>query len=191
MKRGRETFRGRLLASESWDSPARAHYEQAVKALVAHALTTTQRWVFILLSLVLASSAVLFVWLAATQTQVPTLARMLFVEAALFAVALVVYLVTVLKRGVFHRRNMPTFVAGVMWVFALVLSIHFVALIPWVNNINVALFFLGIAMIVVAGTGLQLIRVCVEQSELNTHERLLEMLYRLSSGQPDSGRRDN
>ena len=73
MKHDRETFRARLLASESWDSPARERYEQAVRDLVAQKLTSTHRWAIGLLSLVLAPSALLFVWLAVTQTQLPIL----------------------------------------------------------------------------------------------------------------------
>lgn len=191
MKLDRETFRGRLLASESWDAPSRNRYEQAVKDLVVRRLTSPQRWALGLLALVLAPSAVLFVWLAISQTQLPLLVRILFVEATLFAVALIAYLLTVLKRGMFHRRNVPTFVAGVMWVFTVVLSVHFVAVIPWIKNVSIAIHFLGIVMIVLLGAGLQLLRVCVEQSELNTHERLLEMLFRLTNGPPDSDASNN
>jgi hypothetical protein len=59
MKPDRETFRGRLLASESWESPARERYEQAVRDLVARRLTATQRWVLGLLALALAPSALM------------------------------------------------------------------------------------------------------------------------------------
>jgi hypothetical protein len=69
-----------------------------------------------------------------------------------------------------------------MWIFAVLLSIHFVALIPILKNASIVVHFLGISMIVLIGAGVQLIRVCIEQSELNTHERLLEMLYRLADG---------
>lgn len=186
MEPEREPFRARLLASESWESPARERYEQAVSDLLSRKLTPAQRGAFGLLAVVLPCTAAAFVWLAATQGQLPVLGRILFLESALFAIVGAGYLDAVLRRGEFHRRRMPSFIAGLMWIFAVLLSIHFVALIPFIKNVSVAVHLLGLAMIVLIGAALQLLRTCIEQSELNTHERMLEVLCRLAEETPES-----
>ncbi len=90
------------------------------------------------------------------------------------------YCVRVIRSGVFHRRRQPVFISGLMWCFAVVLSVHLLMLIPVVPDVKIGLFFLGIALVTLIGTGLQLLRTCIEQSELNMHERLLETVLRLT-----------
>ena len=178
------SLRERLLASETWESPARDKYEKALNDLVTRKLTPIQRWSFMLVAIALTGFTVLLVWLVIAGPKLPLLVRAILVEGAVLQIVAVGYLIYVLRRGVFHRRRQPIFLSGLMWVFGVLLAIHFVALIPTLSDTNLAVSFLGIALFTLIATGLQLIRTCIEQSELNTHERLLELTYRLL----DSGR---
>jgi len=180
------SFRERLLASESWDSPARLAYDEAVRRLVTRKLTRAQRVSFAAIAVALVCLAPLHIYLAANVAKLPSIARIALLEGAALQVLVAGYLVYVLWSGVFHRRRTPTFLSGIMWGVGLLLAIHFVALIPAVNNVNVGLFFLGITILSLIGPGLQLIRTCVEQSELNMHERLLELTYRLLEARGDA-----
>ena len=67
-----------------------------------------------------------------------------------------------------------------MWCFAVVLAVNLLMLIPAVPDVKIAILFLGMALVTLIGTGLQLLRTCIEQSELNLHERLLETVLRLT-----------
>ena len=60
------------------------------------------------------------------------------------------------------------------------MAMHFLVFIPEVSDVRIGLVFLGVALATMIGTGLQLLRTCIEQSELNTHERLLETVLRLT-----------
>ncbi|MGN6136179.1 MAG: hypothetical protein ACTHOU_16965, partial [Aureliella sp.] len=165
MKNEHEFFRQQLLANEPWDSAGRQRYEQAIQELLSYRLTSLHRGVILTLAVALILGAVLFAWLAITQNRLPILARFFLGEGTLFTIAMVVYLVGLLRRGTFHRRKTPTFVAGAMWIFAIFLSIHFVALIPFVPNPILGIYFLGMAMLSLAGAGLQFLAVCIQQSE--------------------------
>lgn len=180
------SFRERLLASESWDSPARHEYDESVRRLITRQLTLAQRVSFAAIAVALACLVPLHIYIVVSAAKLPSIARIMLLEGAALQVLVVGYLVYVLRTGVFHRRRTPSFLSGVMWIVGLLLAIHFVALIPTLNNVNVGMFFLGIAILSLVVPGLQLIRTCIEQSELNTHERLLELTYRLLEARGDA-----
>lgn len=174
------SLRERLLISEDWDTPLREKYQAEVQTLLIQKLTPVRRWSLAVVSLVLISSSILSGWLAVTATELPTIARLCLIEGVVFQIVAVASCVRVLRSGVFHRRRNPVFISGLMWCFACFLSVHFLMLIPVVPDVKISIFFLGIALVTLIGTGLQLLRTCIEQSELNMHERLLETVLRLT-----------
>lgn len=190
MIEGTSSFRDRLLANESWESFARDEYQEAVRCLVTRRLSFAQRIFFGIITIALACLAGLHIFVVFNVPSLPIIAKVALIEGAVLEAIAGGYLIFVLRKGVFHRRRTPTFLSGFMWVVGLLLAIHFVAFIPMLDDVNLGLFFLGVAMLTLAGTGLPLIRTCIEQSELRMHERLLELTYlRLSArraSDPDS-----
>lgn len=173
-------LRERLLANEDWESPMRERYESEMQSLLVRKLTPVRYWSLVLVSVFLVGASFLTGWLAATVTTLPTLARMMFVEGTIFQLVAVVYCVRVIRGGVFRARQHPVFLSGLMWCFSVFLAVHFLMLIPETPNVRVSVLFVGITLVTMIGAGVQLLRTCIEQSELNTHERLLETVLRLS-----------
>jgi len=173
-------LRERLLATEAWDSPLREKYEAEIQALLIEKLTPVRRWSLAIVSVFLIGLSILCGWLAVSLTELPTLVRLCFSEVVVLEVVALVHCVRVLRSGVFHRRRHPVFLSGLMWCFAVLIAVHFLVFLPEVPDVRIGLFFLGMALVTMIGTGLQLLRTCIEQSELNTHERLLETVLRLT-----------
>lgn len=179
-------FRGTLLTTEPWDPTLHDKYQREVQNLLIEKLPTRMRWSLTILSVVLSLMTVVLLYLAWTMNTLPALIRACFVEGAIFHVVAIVWSIRVIRSGVFHRRTQPVFLSGLMWCFAVLLSVHFFMLIPEIKNVNVSILFVGVSLATLLGTGVQLLRTCIEQSELNTHERLLETMLRISDVQNQS-----
>jgi hypothetical protein len=177
-----DDLRDRLLGGDSWSPEQREIYESRVQALLVGRLTPLRRWSLVAICAALIGLSILTGWLAATAKNLPTIARVCLVEGTVVQLVAFAYCSRILRNGVFHRRRHPNFISGLMWCFAVVLSIHFLILIPAVPDVRFGMVLLGIALVTLAGAGMQLVRTCIEQSELNTHERLLEIALRLSNG---------
>lgn len=172
-------LREQLLIKEAWDSPLGEKYKSEIQDLLIQKLTPVRRWSLAIVSIFLLGSCVMFGWLALSQTELPSLVRLYFVEGVIFQIVGLVHCVRVLRSGVFHRRRDPIFRSGLMWCFAVVLAVHFLMFIPEVPDVKTGLLFLGVALAAMIGTGLQLLRTCIEQSELNTSELMLKTVLRL------------
>ena len=173
-------LRHQLLASENWDSPLRERYEAEVQALIVQQLTPVRRWSFVVVSIALLAFSVLSGWLAVTVTQLPWVARLMLVEGTVLQLVAAGYCMRVVSKGMFHARRHPVFLSGLMWCFSVLLAVHFLMLIPEISDVRIGVFFVGIMLVTIIGAGIQLLRTCIEQSELNTHERLLETVLRLA-----------
>ena len=143
-------------------------------------LSPLRRWSFVFISVVLVGFSVLSGWLAATMTELPTIMRMLLLEGTILQLVVVGYCVHCLRKGTFHRRRDPTFQAGFMWCFSVLLAVHFLMMLAEIREAWLGILFLGVVLVTMIGAGVQLLRTCIEQSELNTHERLLETVLRLT-----------
>ena len=136
-------------------------------------LSPVRRTSTIVVLVVAAAKAVLFVALLATES-VPWKTRAAFGVGLLFAAGWAAYAARILRRGKYHRRTDSTTAANMAWVFSLVTAIAFALLSrdkdPFV--IFGFLFLLPAAVI--------LLRTAGEQSELRTREHLLEVEYKLA-----------
>lgn len=181
-----DELRDGLLSREAWDGSQHEQYKQAVNDLLERRLTPLQRASFTVLPFVMLGGAILMGWLGATWEQLPMLARAALIEGTVFQLVAAGWCVRVLRSGVFHRRKEPVFQSSLMWCFAVLLAVHFLMLIPTGENQNtgVSLILIGTALMTLIGCGIQLLRTSIEQSELNTHERMLELALRLTSDQP-------
>ena len=53
-------------------------------------------------------------------------------------------------------------------------------IIPEVSDVRICILFVGVTLVTMIGAGVQLLRTCIEQAELNSHERMLKTLLRLT-----------
>jgi hypothetical protein len=162
-----------LLALEAEDPALRAEYERRLNAMLEVPLTHTRRVSTIVVLVAAAAMAVLFVALLATES-IPWKTRGAFGVGLLFAAGWVAYAVRILRRGRYHRRTDSTTAANMAWLFAVITAVAFALLAPHKEPFVIFgfLFLLPAAVI--------LLRTVTEQSELRTHERLMELEYKLA-----------
>ena len=180
MAKKQESFQERLLSCESWSASLREQYDRAIEDMLSGKLTVTQRWSLIGTSLGAALSAALFVWCAAT-AEAPLLIRLFFLEGVVFCIAWIAYAALILRRGVFHRRRHPLFVAGLVWILSVTLTINFLLAAALWPASGQGVFFVGLGITLLLGAGVGLLRTCIEQGELRTREHLLEMRFQLAN----------
>jgi cation transport ATPase len=173
MSERNELSREHLLALEAEDPALRAEYERRLEAMLEVPLTTTRRVLTIAVAVVAAAMAVLFVALVATES-VPWKTQGAFALGMLFAAGWVAYAVRILRRGSYHRRTDSTTAANMAWAFTMLTAVAFALAAPHKDPFVIFgfLFLLPAAVI--------LLRTVAEQSELRTHERLMELEYKLA-----------
>ena len=165
--------REHLLALEPESPALRMDYERRLNAMLETPLSTVRRTSTFAVLVAAAAMAMLFVALLATES-IPWKTRGAFAVGLVFAVAWVTYAVRILRRGTYHRRTDSTTAANMTWAFCVITAVAFALLTPDKNPFVIFgfLFLLPAAVI--------LLRTVVEQSELRTQERLLELEYKLA-----------
>ena len=95
-----------------------------------------------------------------------------------FGLAGLVILGRILLRGKYRRDRDSSAQAGLIWVFVVLLTTVFIAAGGVSTIQGVGLTVIGIVFLI--GAGVMLLRTVIEQSELRTHEKLLELELRLA-----------
>lgn len=177
MKQSTDKLREGLLSSESWDQTQHAEFEQAVAQMVHKPLSRFQQISFAVIAVIVGALGIVQLAVAALTTQLPTPIRFGLAGLTLFNFAAVILLVIIVRVGSMNLRRDPGLQAGLMWFFSVLLSVFFLMIIPQIpaQHVGYAITMLGISLVALISTGLMLLRTCIEQSELNTHQRLLEL----------------
>ena len=168
-----ELSRDHLLALEEPDPALRAECERKLNAMLEIPLSPVRRASTVVVLAAAAGMAVLFVALLATES-VPWKTRGAFAVGLVFAAAWVAYAVRILRRGRYHRKTDSTTAANLAWVFSVVTAVAFALHSPDKNP------FVMFGFLFLLPAAVVLLRTVTEQSELRTHERLLELEYKLT-----------
>ena len=166
--------RERLLALEPETPALRAEYERSLAAMLEVPLSRTRR---VSLSAVLAgavASAGLLTALLLTEP-VPGRTRVAFAVGIAFALAWVLYATRILWRGTYRRRGDSTAAANMAFGFTMATAVGFALVMR--ERLDPFLMF---GFLFVLPAAVVLLRTVVEQSEIRTHERILELEYRLA-----------
>ena len=173
-----DSFRERLLRLEQVTPALKERYDKEVQAMLENRITGSSRRALlrgIVMNVVIAVLLVTFSIIA--PAGVPLFARIPVAVAALFSVGFVILLLRILRRGSFDVKSDTAAINGMVWVFGLLITVLFILIVP--NSI------LGLRMIIFALVFLVIgavfrIRHVIEQSELKTREKLLEIEYLLA-----------
>lgn len=165
--------RERLLAQDAENPALRADYERKLNAMLEVPLSRTRRVSLALVAVGAVATAGLVVSLLLTESM-PWRARSGLGAGVAFAAAWTVYAVRILRRGTYRRKADSTTAAGMAYLFTLVMAVLFALLQKDPDPfVTVCFLFLLPAAVI-------LLRTVVEQAELRTQERLLELEYRLA-----------
>jgi hypothetical protein len=166
-------FQQQLLAAESTDSALRTEYERKRNAMFETELSAARKLGFLTLCLFNFLVIGLVVVLLLTESM-PRRAAVPLALGVGFAVAWTIFFIQMLRRGAVRRRIDPPLAAGMGFFFALAMCV--VLAVSGVELNSVML----ISIMLLIPAGVNLVRVQIQQSELRTQERLLELQYRLS-----------
>ncbi len=166
-------LRDGLLAADTVTPALQAEYERNVNAMFETQLSITRKLWFVGLILFNVIAAGIVVWLVSTES-LPRRASLALLTGVGFAIAWSVYFIQLLRRGTFRRRVDAPLAAGMAFGFSLIMCI--VLAIGGLSTDKVILA----AMFSLMPAGLIVLRTVIEQSELRTQERLVELQYRLA-----------
>jgi hypothetical protein len=174
-------FRDRLLATETANQNLKAKYEKDLQMILEHQLSAPKRAIWIG-SLILGCCFVLLfgglaVW---SPTELPWLARMGFVLGMFWGAAWVILSVRILRRGALNLRTHSSAAAAITWVFTVFMMTLFLLLSGSMPNKIAGVQMVVNGMVFLIGAAAFLVTTRVEQAELKTREKLLEIEYRLA-----------
>ena len=110
-----------------------------------------------------------------TESAAPARTRIAFGVGVAFALAWAIYSARILYRGTYRRKTDSTTAAGMAFGFTIVTAVGFALVMG--RRLDPFLMF---GFLFVLPAAVILLRTAVEQSELRTHERILELEYRLA-----------
>jgi hypothetical protein len=172
-----QVFRERLLNAEQVNPALKEHYQKELQAMLEKQLIGMRRWVWLGSTVMGLGFAVLFGTLAVIPMEIALWGRLIFAMGALFGIGWGLLGLKVFLRGSLDLKFDTSVANGMIW--ALPVLVVTVAMVFAPENLVGLRMILSCLVFLVMGA-MFLIRHIIEQSELKTREKLLEIEYRLA-----------
>ena len=143
-------------------------------------LSTPRRVFFCFVAVAATGSALVCGSLALTEPQLPTLARLGLATGALFGLAWVIALVSILRRGEMDLKRDARRIAQMIWGFTLLMSIFFCAVGLSRPDKLLSVLLLLQSLVFLISAAVYWLNHRIEESELNMKEKLLEIELHLA-----------
>ena len=178
MKSSNQGFRERLLKMEKVTPALKERYEKEVHAMLEKQLTGVRRWVWLGSAVLGLGFAALFGTLAViTPAEFPVYGRVGFAVGALFGIGWAILGIKVFQRGSLDLKKDTWAATGMSWGLVVFLATWFMLFAPdSIAGLRMILFGL---VFLVMGVAFML-RQVVDQAELKTREKLLEIEYQIA-----------
>jgi MFS family permease len=176
----RTTFRDRLLAVEPLSPNTREKLQQELRTMFIHQLRMPGRIFIGLVGLFTLATAVLCGYLTATQTELPALARVGLGTGALFGLVGTLMTARVLRRGAIDIKVDGARIAAVVWVFTVLMMTLFLMLGMSIEDRLKGVMMIAYGLTFLIGAGVFMITYRIQQAELATREKLLELELRIA-----------
>lgn len=173
-----QEFRDKLIGAEPENPHLRAEYEKRMAAMLEGPLQWPRRAGLLFATLVSVAAAVLCAVLAVRFRHGPAVVLEGMAVGAAFGIVGAFIAVRILLRGVYHRRRDSVAQANLIWIFIVLLQITFMEADALYPRDGVRMTVFGLVFLIFAAV--LLLRTVVEQCELRTREKLLEMQYELA-----------
>ncbi len=171
-------FRERLLKVEQVTPALKQRYDKEIQAMFEKRLTGVRRWSWLGSAIMGVGFALLFGSLAILlPAEFPLAGRIGFAGGALFGIGWAVLGIRVFRRGSLDLKKDTVAAAGMTWGFLVFMVTLFMVTAP---DTIVGLRMIVSGLVFLVGGVAFLLRHVVEQSELKTREKLLEIEYRLA-----------
>lgn len=174
-------FRDRLLEVEPVTPALKERYEKEVQVMFQKKLTRVQGWAWLATSIGSLGLAIVFAVTAVlAPSGFPLFVQVSFVVGAFFGLAFAALGLSVYMRGSVNLKTEGAAVSGLAWGLPVVMLTLFMMFAPE-DVVGLRMITCGLVFLVMGAVFL--LRHVVEQSELKTREKLLEIEYRLAEVQ--------
>lgn len=177
---GSRGFQDRLLAAEQLNPEYQEKYNKEVRAMLEKKLTPVQRWGYVFSAILGVVFLTVFGIAAIVARELPILARLVFGLGAVFGLAWAAFAGSIAKRGTLNLRAHPTAMTGMAWGFVIILMTLLLLLGTRQPDSTRSVFVVvsGLVFLVMAAVFMIFNR--IDQAELKTREKLLEIEYRVA-----------
>jgi hypothetical protein len=176
----RTRFADRLVAVDPLSDTSRQHLEKELRTMFVRELGRTRRFFFSGVSVFGLISGGVCGTLAATEPQLPPLARGGLAVGVLFGLAWATVAGRIAWRGKLDLRTDNRRIAAMVWVFTTLMMTFFLMLGMSVPDRLLGLMMIANGLVFFIGAGVYLITSRIEQAELNNQERLLKLELRIA-----------
>ncbi len=181
MNNARKEFRDRLVEMEQITPSLEERYQKETKAMFEKRLTRPMNLAWIGTGILGIGLVVLFgAKVIMAPREFPMLGRLIFVAGAVFGLAWAALAAVIVRRGSYHRRSHGKAAAGMTWCFIMLVTIGICLLASKHPNRIIGLHMLcGVLPFLIMGS-VCMIQYRIQESELNTREKLLEIELRIA-----------
>jgi hypothetical protein len=178
MKETDRAFRQRLLNVDQITPALQQRYHKEIETMLEKPLTGFRRWGWLGSAVLGITFTVVFGTVAiAAPTEFPWWGRIAFAAGALFGIGWAILGIRIFRRGSMHLKKDTGAAMGMTWGF-LVLMMTLFMVFASNDIVGVRMIVNGLVFLVMGIAFL--LRHVIEQSELKTREKLLEIEYRLA-----------
>ena len=180
MTNNRNEFADRLIAVEPRSTTSRQQLQQELHAMFVRELTTPRRVFFGFVGVAAVISASVCGLLALTEPNLPTLPRIGLAVGTLFGLAWAAVAARICWRGSLELRIDARRIAVMVWVFTVLTMVFFLMAGMSAEDRLLGLMLIANGLAFLIGAGVYWITYRIEQAELNTREKLLQLELRLA-----------
>lgn len=166
-------FKDNLMKSEADNSSARARYEKTLAGLMESPLEWPRKAGLIFGFLVSIGTIILSAILAIRFHNGPAVMLEGFALGGAFGIVGAIIVGRILLRGTYHRRRDSVAQANLIWVFVVLMEVVFMEMDGLYPKSGGRMTLFGLVFLI--GGAAILLRTVIEQSELRTREKLLEV----------------
>jgi hypothetical protein len=170
----------RLIAVEPLSPNSRQHIQQELHAMFVRELTTTRRVSFGIVAIAAFISATVCGSLALTEPNLPTPARVGLATGTLFGLAWCAVAARIAWRGMLDLKLDARRIAAMVWVFTVLTMVFFLLVGMQAEDRMLGLMMIANGLAFLIGAAVYWLTYRIEQSELNTREKLLQLELRIS-----------
>lgn len=178
------TFRDRLLAVEPPPASVQERYQQEIQQMLTKELSRPRRAVMIVALLAAVVMAGVFVFLLATEANLPIAAKIGFALGLVFSLGWIIVLGGILRQGTIDLLRDERRIAQMVWVFTVGMTVLF--LYAGMATLGTGRELLGLMLIgqslaFLIGAAVYWLNYRIGEAELSMKERLLQLEMHLAA----------
>jgi hypothetical protein len=173
-------FGERLIAVEPLSSEVQQRLQKELHSMFIRQLGLPHRMFLGLVAVASTASAFVCGFLAATEADLPPIARIGLGTGVLFGIAWTVVAARVCWRGAMDLKIDGNRIAGMVWVFTVLMMVFFLMVGMSVHDRMLGLMMIANGLAFLIGAGVFWLTHRIESAALGTREKLLELELRIA-----------